>query len=513
MGYFHLLNLKREPFSNAPDPGFFYLARPHRDCLQQIEMSLRLRRGLTLVVGDVGAGKTTLCRHMYASFAEEPGILMVFVPDPAFRDVRAFLSHVASGLGLSKEGTVADLREAICSFLLEEASGKDRIPLVLIDEAQKVSLDIIEILREFLNFETNQRKLLQIVLVGQPELIRENRPPENFMDRVHLCHYLKPLRFRDTRELIHHRLSMAGRDGTGLFTMAALACIHHKSGGHPRKIIHLCHHTLLLLLIQNREKAGWSTVRQAASRLPLQEKDHSASSWLGGRMAFFLLICLNLMLILGLGYGLFQKDVPHKELADNGQAVGLQAGPAVLPPQQRIPAAPDSLENMGWNEGNISPVVLGQVTVRSGDRYGDMVRRVYGKATPELMEAVAGMNPHIRDYNRIYPGNRIHFPAIPLELTPRYPVVAFGEIRDLTAALEKMQTMAGNIPLRLVAFGQKGQPPLFRLVPDACLKDGAALGVWQAKLRQAATPGEDILITIWEDDLIFYTDPEAACIP
>lgn len=553
MGYFHLLELQQEPFSNAPDPDFFYLSAPHRDCLQQIELSLRLRRGLNLVLGEVGAGKTTLCRHLYAAFSKDPTIRMVFVPDPAFRDVRAFLWHVATGLGLSGLESEDDLKEALCDFFLKEAGEKGRIIVFLLDEAQKLKPDIAEVLREFLNFETNHQKLVQMALVGQPELLSEKRLPENFMDRVHLCHLLKPLGFRDTCGLIRHRLRMAGREDAGLFSLAALWGIYRKSGGHPRKIIHLCHHTLLLLLVQNRKKAGWQTVGQAAKRLPLglKGKVHPAFSKKGGLLGG--LLVLNLLLLSALGYAVWGQSGRAQENGqpqvarvsppsfsdgetgegapeDNGKAGETEKGGETADPARELKEGSSvkndpvkkevvkkdpeegSPQEGGREEASPPPALLGSLVVQPGDMATDMIWRMYGVSNPLQVKALAAANPRIRNLNRLRPGERLFFPAQPLASQPRYPFFLLYESEALSDAWKALKKFdAEDLPLRLIAFWREDLGLRFRIVPNACFKDWQALEAWQLRLKDVLEDGEAPLPRSWETGLVFYADPELIC--
>ncbi|MDY0163059.1 ExeA family protein [Desulfobotulus sp.] len=513
MAYFHLLELEQEPFSNAPDPDFFYLSGPHRACLQQIELSLRLKRGLSLVIGEVGAGKTTLCRHLYAAFSRDPQIQMVFVPDPAFRNVETFLAHVAAGLGIGCPGDEAALREAICAFFLKEAGEKGRIVVLLMDEAQKLKAEVTEVLREFLNFETNREKLVQMVLVGQPELLSENRPPENFMDRVHLCHHLRPLGFQDTCALIGHRLRMAGREDARLFSFAALLAIYRKSGGHPRKIIHLCHHTLLLLLVQNRKKAGWRMVGQAADRLPSGVRPGLRKKEEGSR-AFIFLLSLNIVLLVGLGLWIWGEG--GSKAAPVASSAAAPALASLLPERFALSVAVEEKKPENPPEAVLkpkAPTILGSLVVRPGDVATAMVWRIYGLANREQMAFVAAANADIQDLNRIHPGERLIFPARPLALRPRYPTLVLSESGDLHSAWKRLKALDPVLPVRMVPVWREDLGLRFRLVPNACFQDPQSLEEWRAK-GSALRDGEgEPSVQPWEEGLIFYADPELTCGP
>lgn len=283
MDYFKILNLIREPFSNSPEPEFFFQSPKHVRCLQKLELAIRLRRGLNVVMGHVGTGKTTLCRHLILHFAAVSGeadhVETHLLMDPAFTTPLEFLSAVALSFGLTgkrKRRLTADgetsewqLRENIKDYLLQKGVEEKKIVVLIIDEGQNLPDFCLEILREFLNYETNENKLLQIVIFAQKEFQGTLTRIENFADRVNLLYVLEPLNFQETRDMIRFRLARASEPGNipSLFTHAGLIAVYRATGGYPRKIITLCHQVVLAMIIQNRTKAGWFLVRSCAGRL------------------------------------------------------------------------------------------------------------------------------------------------------------------------------------------------------------------------------------------------------
>ena len=213
MDYFKILNLSREPFSNSPDPDqFFFKSRQHVDCLQKVELAVRLCRGLNVVIGDVGTGKTTLCRRLIRHFANDAAVETHLILDPYFCSPLEFLSAVSAMFGLTDKGSEMsdwEFKEEIKKYLFNRAVGEEKIIVLIIDEGQKLSESCLEILREFLNYETNEKKLLQIVIFAQDEFRNFLRKHENFADRINLYHMLGPMNFRDTREMIRYRLDLA----------------------------------------------------------------------------------------------------------------------------------------------------------------------------------------------------------------------------------------------------------------------------------------------------------------
>ena len=198
MDYFRILNLDGEPFSNSPDPGCFYESRQHVGCLQKLELSMRLRRGLNVVVGEVGTGKTTLCRQLIQRFADDADFETHLVLDPDYPDASAFLAAVADMLCGGGDSAENDwqIKERIKKTLFKKGVEQGKTVVLIIDEGQKIRPAVLEILRELLNYETNTAKLLQIVIFAQTEIQQTLEAHANLADRIDLFHRLGPLGFR-----------------------------------------------------------------------------------------------------------------------------------------------------------------------------------------------------------------------------------------------------------------------------------------------------------------------------
>ncbi|MGE4504388.1 MAG: AAA family ATPase [Desulfovibrionaceae bacterium] len=278
MEYYERLGLAREPFSNSPDPDFLFYSRQHIDCLQQMEIAVRLRRGLNVVVGPVGTGKTTLIRRLIKDMGADRSVRLHLVLDPYFKSAHAFLRMLCSQV----LGTLPDrrlnaysLKEQLKRELFRRGVEENLLSVLVVDEAQKMTPECLEVLRELLNYETNNRKLLQILLFAQPEIEPVIRSMENFMDRVNTFVRLKPLSLREARAMIDYRLEMASDEHRGvprLFTPAGVRVLHKAAGGYPRKLVRLCHKAMLALLIQKRRRVSWSLARTVV----LEETDRAA---------------------------------------------------------------------------------------------------------------------------------------------------------------------------------------------------------------------------------------------
>ena len=267
MDLYNALGLAQEPFSTTADPAFMYASQEHREALLRLQLSLRQRRGLNVIVGDIGVGKTTLCRKLYADIAHEDAYHIRIIDDPSFRTEYQFLGSLLRAFGVEgKARSTSDLKERFRTFLIEMVEA-DQVPVLLIDEGQILSPAILEMVRMFLNFETDKFKLLQLVIFAQLEFLDKLRAKRNFLDRVALRYVLNPLQEHEVAEMIGFRLQVAGYRGEQpLFTDDAVAAIYEATGGLPRPITMLCHHALEHIVLNEQETVDREVIALCADR-------------------------------------------------------------------------------------------------------------------------------------------------------------------------------------------------------------------------------------------------------
>ncbi|MCA1897289.1 ExeA family protein [Shewanella putrefaciens] len=282
--YLKHFGLSQTPFSLTPNTGFFFGLSPHVEALQVLQTALQTGEGFIKVTGEVGTGKTLLCRKLINDLPS--GFHCAYLPNPYLTPAELRWA-VANELGLhyAKDIDQQQLTGLIQQQLLELSSHGQAIVLVL-DEAQALPDDSLEALRLFTNLETESRKLLQVVLFGQPELDERLKRQEfrQLRQRITFSYNLRPLTWDETDAYIRYRLAIAGRQGEALFTPKLTRKIANASRGIPRLINILAHKALLLSFGEGVTRVKASHVRDAI----LDTEDASKNSFWSRSMALVL---------------------------------------------------------------------------------------------------------------------------------------------------------------------------------------------------------------------------------
>jgi len=256
MEYFEIVNLKKEPFSITPDPLYFYESEIHKECLNLLEIAIRTRRGLSVVIGGIGTGKTTLSRILLRRFYKyDPRFEFFLILDPSWNSELDFLKYLIDLFDIPEKGdSIVVCKDIIENYLYEKGVEEKKVLVLVIDEGQKISSENLELIRTLLNYETNQYKLIQVIFFAQPEFKDILKKHPNFADRVSMGFTLQPLGRQDAVAMIEHRLKISGAGkGIKFFTEGALELIYLNSQGYPRKMVTICHDCLIEMIRQDKE--------------------------------------------------------------------------------------------------------------------------------------------------------------------------------------------------------------------------------------------------------------------
>jgi len=337
--YSNYFGFKERPFKLLPDPTYLFLSKSHEEALAHLKYAVGHGDGFVEITGEVGTGKTTLCRVFLDRLHDDTEAAYIF--NPRLDEVQ-LLKAINDELGIaSSANNTKDLIDDLNVFLIQmKASGKNVI--LIIDEAQNLSVDVLEQLRLLSNLETTQSKLLQIILVGQPELgeMLDSHELRQLGQRVTLSCHLAPLTFKETSAYIEHRLQIALTKPGILFSKSALKEVYRYAGGIPRLINIICDRSLLISYSRNRKKISGNMVRLAIREL-------SSRGDLRKRFPFKIRTTVVTMIavvaVLGIFWlpGIFQRKAelaPSAKLPD--PASEIKDTPAVV----YYPAVPEKVE-------------------------------------------------------------------------------------------------------------------------------------------------------------------------
>jgi len=329
---------KEKPFKLVPNPEYLFLSRSHEEALAHLNYAISQGDGFVEITGEVGTGKTTLCRAFLENLDENTIAAYIFNPKLGPKQLIKTIND-EFGIRYDADNT-KDLIDKLNAFLIQKKAERKRV-IVLIDEAQNLSKIVLEQLRLLSNLETSREKLLQIILVGQPELAEmlDSHDLRQIGQRISLRYQITPLNFKDTRDYIQYRLNIASHQRTSIFDRGASRHIYTYSRGIPRLINIACDRALLTAFSLNRPTVTGQLARHAIKEMTGRGRP-SSSYLIDGKKALgvFLILC-------ALTFGLLY----HKELSEKvatlfrkpAAETTAPAPPGAAPaPSSPAPAAP-----------------------------------------------------------------------------------------------------------------------------------------------------------------------------
>ncbi len=332
--------LNENPFSIAPDPRYFFMSDGHREALAHFVYGVRSDGGFVLLTGEVGTGKTTVCRCLLEQMPENVEIAIILNPRLTVEELLATICD-EFGIGYPKDaGSIKLFVSRINDYLLD-LHARGRRAILILEEAQNLSVEVLEQIRLLTNLETNQRKLLQIIMIGQPELKEILARPElrQLSQRITARYHLGPLLKQEIGAYIDHRLSVAGLARGRLFPDAALRRLFRLTGGVPRLINVICDRALTGAFARGKEQVDRETLITAAREVTGGDTGHSRRARLyRGTLAGVVLLLgiVSALAYYGQRIGPLQKSRPPAVVQETasgegagGSGIGAVAAPAL----------------------------------------------------------------------------------------------------------------------------------------------------------------------------------------
>jgi general secretion pathway protein A len=258
--------LSENPFNLTPDPRFLFLSDVHKEALSHLQYGIEQRKGFVLITGEVGTGKTTLCRSLLATLSQKTRTALIL--NPSLSDVE-LLQAINQDFGLSSSSASRkELLDQLYDFLIDVfVQGENAV--LIIDECQNLTPEVLEQVRLLSNLETEKEKLLQIIMIGQPELVKMLSSPNlrQINDRIVLRYHLWPLTRSETRRYLSHRMEVSGAFKSDIFTLGARWMIYRYSKGLPRRVNAIAERSLLIAYLKGRKKITRAMVAEAQGEL------------------------------------------------------------------------------------------------------------------------------------------------------------------------------------------------------------------------------------------------------
>lgn len=313
--YTRYLGLLEKPFAIAPDPRYLYMSERHREALAHLLYGISSDGCIILLTGDVGTGKTTVCRSLFRQLPKTTDTAIILNPKLTAKELLVTICDELEIISKVKGNSTKAYLDAINHHLLE-AHSKGRTTAVIIDEAQNLNFGVLEQLRLLTNLETDKQKLLKIVLLGQSELRKALERPEasQINQRITSRYHLMPLAQEEVYTYIRHRMEIAGGGKSDFFTEGAIKRVYQLTRGIPRLINVICDRALLGAYAQDKRLVNTNMLNQAASEV-LGESGYKKAKkdipFTFFTRRTYLLITLLCLLALGISYGIARDYYPN----------------------------------------------------------------------------------------------------------------------------------------------------------------------------------------------------------
>jgi general secretion pathway protein A len=387
--YEKFFSFSEKPFKLVPNPAYLFLSKSHEEALAHLNYALAQGDGFVEITGEVGTGKTTLCRAFLENL--DANTIAAYIFNPRLGP-KQLIKTINDELGIKYEtDNTKELIDKLNAFLMRQKAANKKV-ILLIDEAQNLSRNILEQLRLLSNLETNREKLMQIILVGQPELsdILDSHDLRQLGQRITLRYHLSPLNYKETAEYIEYRIKIAARKAGIKFDRSAYRQIYRYSGGIPRVINIACDRTLLTAFGLSQHKISGSVARASIKELKSRgtKKKHD---FIYGSQAIIIFVALALIL---LGVSFRQNLVGWIEpFFNDTPPPTVEASPATEPDDGDMSlAAEDEETNSGVIELENDEAAVPEPTPVPDNQPPEEMARTDRMETINLMEYLAAMD-------------------------------------------------------------------------------------------------------------------------
>jgi len=452
--------LKEQPFGVTPDPRFLYLGQSHREALASLYYGIGSDRGFVALIAQPGLGKTTLTFQLLEKLQQASRTVFLFQTKCNSKE---FFHYLLSGLGVNAEGMeLVSMHSKLNEILCREMLAGRRFVLA-IDEAQNLDSDVLETIRLLSNFETSRDKLLQILLIGQPQLARKLATPEleQLQQRISVFARLEPFGPEDTASYVAHRLQVAGYEGPALFSPGALRLIAEHSQGVPRKINGLCFSALSLGCAMGRKQidvammeeviadrdvesfqrprvarraapapaAAPVTAPSAMLSYPAPKPEESFTPWA------LTIACVAACAAIFIGILFISPgriDRVFQASSEAWSSIRSTAGSAAGSPDVKsdssgvssslnVQAAELPSAGTGQSNSSAGDAGINTVIVQPGETLRQVILRTLGDYNVDTIEQIRKLNPSIPDLSHLRSGQVIRFPWVSEPVHPAVP--------------------------------------------------------------------------------------------
>jgi general secretion pathway protein A len=445
--FLEFYQMREQPFGVTPDQRFLYLGKSHREALASLFYGIESDRGFVALIAEPGLGKTTLTFQLLEKLQKAARTVFLFQTQCNSREL---IHYLLDGLGVDGTGMdIVSMNNKLNVILSREMLAGRRFVLA-IDEAQNLEPDVLETVRLLSNFETSRAKLLQIVLIGQPQLARKLAGPSlvQLRQRISVFARLEPFGSEETARYIAHRLGVAGYGGGPLFTPGALQIIADRSRGVPRNINSLCFSSLSLARAMGRKRVDSEIMREvvtdrdldcsnkpivvppcvsapaAASSVLSYRRPSSKnrfSGWALGAACVAASIAAATVILPSCSSGIgrfFQTTTEASASVPNSRArsdvSGTESASGLIPSLAKAPIEIDGIASPQSPSSSKDDTNI--VVVRSGDTLRQIALRTMGRYSDKIREEIRQLNPAIIDPNHVEIGQKVRVPQFPLPL-------------------------------------------------------------------------------------------------